>query len=165
MTEDSFNMQSFRHSIYLNKPVEKVYNLVGTASGLTKWFIGHAVYESPEGEKRKFDDYVVHGDEFEWDWLQKDLSITGRVLEAEKNSHFKFTFGNSFIVTITVKEVNERTLFTLAQEYVHDADKNNFAHINCCVCWGFFITNLKSVMEYGNDLRETLVQNEELVNR
>ncbi len=165
MTENNFTMQRFHHSIYLNKPVEDVYKLVGTASGMTKWFIGEAVYESPEGEKRKFDDYVHKGDEFQWQWLEKNLSITGRVLEAELNSHFKFTFGDSFIVTITVKEDNGRTIFTLIQEYSENAKQNDFAHINCCVCWGFFITNLKSVLEYGNDLRETISQNEELVNR
>jgi uncharacterized protein YndB with AHSA1/START domain len=165
MTEKSFNMERFQHSIYLNKPVEEVYSLVGTGSGLTKWFIGEAVYESPEGEKRKFDDYIHKGDEFEWEWLEKDLSITGTVLEAEIESLFKFTFGSLFIVTITVKEDSGRTLFTLMQEYSKDADKNDFAHINCCVCWGFFVTNLKSVMEFGNDLRETLSHSEELVNR
>lgn len=158
-------MERFSHSIYLDKPVNEVYRLVGTADGLTKWFIGESVYESPEGEKRKFDEYVHKGDEFDWRWLEKDLEITGKVLDAEINSSFKFTFGSTFIVTITVKEDKGRTLFTLIQEYEKNTEKNNFAYINCCVCWTFFITNLKSVIEHGNDLRETKVHNEELVNR
>jgi len=164
MTEKSFNMQSFHHSIYLNKPVEEIYKYIGTGNGLTKWFIGESVY-SYQGKTRKDDEYVVSGDEFKWDWLEKDLSIAGKVLEAEINKCFKFTFGKSFIVAIIVKEDKGRTLFTVEQEYAKEVAQNDFAHINCCVCWAFFITNLKSVIEFGNDLRETSVDNEELVNR
>lgn len=165
MTPDNFSMQKFHHSIYINKPVDEVYNLVGTASGFTKWFIGETVYESPEGEHRKFDEYAHKGDEFELRWLAKELYVTGKVLVANVNSEFKFTFGESFLVTITALEDNGRTLFTLLQEYSEGSAQNDFAHINCCVCWAFFITNLKSVLEFGNDLRETIADNEELVNR
>ena len=157
-------MQSFRHSIYLNKPVEEVYKYVGTGNGFTKWFIGKSVY-SFGGKTRNDDEYVKKGDAFKWDWLEKDLSITGKVLEAEINNSFKFTFGKSFIVAITVKEDKGRTLFALYQEYAKETNPDDFAHINCCVCWVFFITNLKSVIEFGHDLRETSVDNEELVNR
>ncbi len=165
MTEQSFNMQHFHHSIYLNKPVNEIYKLIGTATGLTKWFMGETVYESPEGEKRKFDDYVHKGDEFQWQWLEKDLSITGHILEAEINSRLKFTFGSSFMVTITLQEDSGRTLFNLTQQYHENIEPNDFAHINCCVCWAFFITNLKSVAEFDNDLRETEIHSDELVNR
>jgi len=164
MTENSFNMQSFRHGIYLDKPVEEVYKLIGTGNGLTKWFIGKSVYKH-NGAIRNDKEYVQSGDEFKWEWLEKDLSIDGKVLEAEINKIFQFTFGGSFIVTLTVKEDKGRTLFTLNQKYSPGAKSNDFAHINCCVCWAFFITNLKSVIEFGNDLRETLIDNEELVNR
>jgi uncharacterized protein YndB with AHSA1/START domain len=137
MTENNFSMQRFHHSIYLNLPLEEVYRLTATPLGITKWFIGEAVYESPEGEKRKFDEYVHAGDEFEWGWLEKDLSITGRVLEAAVNSHFKFSFGDSFVVTITVKEESGRTLFTLTQEYSENSEQNDFAHITAAYAGDF----------------------------
>ncbi len=164
MTENNFNMQSFRHSIYLDRPVEDVYKLIGTGNGLTKWFIGKSVYKH-NGTIMKDEQYIQSGDEFKWDWLEKDLSIEGKVLVAEENNKLKFTFGSTFIVTITVKAEKGKTLFTLYQEYLPGVKTNDFAHINCCVCWAFFITNLKSVIESGNDLRETQIDNEELVNR
>ncbi len=164
MTENSFNMNSFRHSIYLDKPVEEVYKYIGTGNGLTKWFIGNSVY-SAGGKKRGDSEYVMKGDEFNWNWLEKDFSVSGKVLDAEVNKMFKFTFGSIFIVTISVKAGSGRTLFTLEQEYAANTEKNDFAHINCCVCWAFFVTNLKSVIESGCDLRETQADMEELVNR
>jgi len=164
MNKNSFNMKSFRHSICLNKSVEDIYKLIGTGAGFTKWFIGKSVYDN-DGITRKDNKYVQSGDKFKWDWLEKDLSVTGKVLDAEVNNKFKFTFGSLFIVTISVKEDKGRTLFTLSQEYSPNSEANDITHINCCVCWVFFITNLKSVIEFGNDLRETQIDNEELVNR
>lgn len=165
MTENSFNMDSFHHSIYLNKPVNEVYKYAATANGFTKWFIGEAEFISAGGKNRGKDELVSEGDKYTFKWLAKDYSVTGEVQQVSENSSIRFTFGSSFIVTITVKEDTGRTLFTLKQEYNSSAAKNDFAHINCCVCWGFFVTNLKSVIEYGNDLRETLADSEELVNR
>lgn len=165
MTEKNFNMERFHHSIYLNKPAGEVYDLFGKAGGLTKWFIGESVYTTSSGKKRGDNEYIETSDENYWHWLAKDLSISGKVLEAAEGKKVKFTFGNAFIVSMEAKEDSGRTLFTLKQEYSGGGEKNDFAHINCCVCWAFFITNMKSVLEFGHDLRETLIDNEELVNR
>jgi uncharacterized protein YndB with AHSA1/START domain len=165
MNENSFNMQSFSHSVYLDKPVEKVFDYIAKCDGLSKWFIGVASYVSPEGTEREHDDYVQREDIYEWKWLKKNFSTKGEVLDVQKNELFGFTFGSLFNVTIVLKKDKGRTLFTLTQKYNADTIKDDFAHINCCVCWVFFITNLKSVIENGIDLRETLSNNEELVNR
>jgi uncharacterized protein YndB with AHSA1/START domain len=165
MTENNFNMERFHHSIYLDKPVSEVYKMAATPAGISKWFIGEAAYSAPDGITRKENDFIQEGDSYNWHWLAKDLSLKGKVLKAQKDNLVEFTFGNLFRVTITINEDKGRTIFTLAQQYVNGAVKNNFAYINCCVCWVFFITNLKSVLEYGNDLRETQIYNEELVNR
>jgi uncharacterized protein YndB with AHSA1/START domain len=165
MTEKNFSNESFFHSIYVNAPILEVYKTIASSGGLEKWFMGKADYTTGDGRQRAADETAVKGDKFSWHWLEKDLGITGTVLETVNNEKFSFTFGSRFEVTITVKENNNRTLVTLAQHYSKDAEHNDFAHINCCVCWGFFLVNLKSVMEFGNDLRETLVDDESLVNR
>ncbi len=41
----------------------------------------------------------------------------------------------------------------------------NLLILTAAFAGGFFLTNLKSVIEFGNDLREIIVDNEELVNR
>ena len=165
MNENNFSMDSFHHSIYLNKPLGEVFKYSATPKGFTKWFIGEAEFISSGGKRRGKDELVSAGDKYSFKWLAKDYSVTGEVLDISENSSIRFKFGTSFIVTITVKEDKGRTLFTLRQEYNSSAPKSDFAHINCCVCWAFFITNLKSVIEFGNDLRETQAESEELVNR
>ncbi|MEO8514553.1 MAG: SRPBCC domain-containing protein [Ignavibacteria bacterium] len=165
MTEKNFNNESFFHSIYLNAPLSVVYKIIASPGGIEKWFMGKAVYTDISGKVRQTDAAAQKGDTFSWHWLEKDLSITGKVLEADINENFSFTFGPTFEVTISVKEDNGRTLLTLSQKYTKGAEKNDFAHLNCCTCWVFFLTNLKSVIEHGQDLRETLVNDESLVNR
>ena len=167
MTEKNFNLQSFTHSIYLNKPVNEAFDFIALAGGFTKWFIGEASFVSPEGEKRSANDYVQREDNYELKWQNKDFSTKGIVLDVQKNELLSFTFGSLFNVTITLKGDNSRTLITLTQKYNEGAVPNDFAHINCCVCWVFFMTNLKSVIENGTDLRETSpgnAGNNELIN-
>ena len=165
MTEKNFSYDSFYHSVYLNSPPEDVYKITATSRGLCKWFMGQAVYTTRSGNLKAPEETAQKGDTFSWQWLEKDLSITGKVLDAVPNEKFAFTFGPSFEVVITMEEKKGRTLLTLTQTYAKGAAHNDFAHLNCCVCWGFFLTNLKSVIEYGNDLRETLDHDESLINR
>jgi uncharacterized protein YndB with AHSA1/START domain len=165
MTEHNFNKSEFHHSILLNIPVEKVYYYAATPEGICKWFLGEAIYKDSNGTRREPAVPAETGDTFIWKWLAKDLCIEGTILNTVKNEKFVFTFGKSFIITITLSVNDGRTMFTLQQEYTSGAVKNDFAFINCCVCWTFFLTNLKSAAEHGIDLRETLSHDESLVNR
>lgn len=158
-------MDEFYHSILLDIPLADAFEYAATAGGLGKWFIGKAEFVSQSGFPRKANEKGERGDRYLFNWLAKDLSAKGEVLEVYDNSLFKFSFGTSFIVTITVTAEGTRTLFTLKQQYKEGAEKNDFTHFNCCVCWGFFITNLKSVAEHRIDLRETVSNDEALVNR
>lgn len=165
MTENNFSSNGFHHSILLNSPVDKVYKAIASAKGLQSWFMGNAVFTGVSGNILSAEEPAQNNNTFKWNWLAKDLGITGKVLSTVKNEKFSFTFGSSFEVTITLKQSSKRTLLTLTQKYSPGARHNDFANINCCVCWVFFLTNLKSVLEHGNDLRETLVDDESLVNR
>lgn len=165
MTENNYNNTNFHHSILLKISIKEAYWYAASAIGLEKWFIGKAVYYDTYSVERPRGGTAKKNDTFSWYWLEKDLNIKGKVIDSVLNKKFSFTFGNSFEVTITLKESNGRTLFTLSQNYAPGAEQNDFAHINCCVCWGFFMVNLKSVAEFGNDLREINADDESLINR
>lgn len=164
MTEKNFNMYRFTHAIYLNAPAEKVYEYAATPSGIIKWFIGKAKYYYKDVNIRLGNEFAMKGDSFLWTWLNKDLELKGIVTEAEENKVFQFTFSPLYLVTLKFFPENGKTKLTLTQEYQESAVKNDFNYINCCVCWVFFLTNLKSVMEYGIDLREKEAMDEMLVN-
>lgn len=165
MTKDSFSLNEFYHSIYLAAPLSKVYSYAASAEGLSKWFMGTVKYILPVGAELESSQNVSQGCSYKWQWLEKDLEIEGKVLEAIEDNKVAFTFGISFEVRFSLESKGGRTIFTLHQKYIEGAEKNDFAHINCCSCWVFFLTNLKSVIENGIDLRETAERDDTLVNR
>lgn len=164
MTKDSFNRERFRHAVLVNASWDTVSDALLTASGFEKWFIGNASYTDSNGILCDSDELIHEGDNYKWHWLAKDFSVSGTILKINDDS-VSFTFGDSFIVDINFKELDGRILVTLEQKYAEGAMKNDFNYTNCCVCWVFFLTNLKSVLEHGADLREVASDNEELVNR
>lgn len=164
MTEKNFNMHRFTHAIYLNAPAELVFEYAATPSGIVKWFIGKAKYYYKDSNIRLGNDPAQKGDSFLWNWLNKDLELKGIVTESVINKVFQFTFSPLYIVTLEFHSGGNKTKLTLTQEYQESAVKNDFNYINCCACWVFFLTNLKSVIENGIDLREKDVNDDMLVN-
>ncbi|MBK9331286.1 MAG: SRPBCC domain-containing protein [Ignavibacteria bacterium] len=165
MTEKNFSSEEFSHGILLNASPEEVFTYLSTGTGISKWFIGSAKYYYGDKSIRLGNETAGKGDSFLWTWLNKDLELKGHVTGSEKGKSFGFTFGPSFLVDINLTESGKRSKLTLTQKYQDSAVKNEFAYINCCVCWVFFLTNLKSVIENNIDLRETEADNELLVNR
>lgn len=165
MTEDNFNSERFHHSILLNRTTDEVFSMFGMAGGLEQWFQGEAVYTAKDNGLRKRGKPIQNRDSFYWKWLAKDFSLPGMVLDVSPGKSAEFTFGSLFNIKMSVSSQNGRTLFTIEQWYINGVQKNDFAYINCCTCWVFFLTNLKSVLEHGIDLRETGSTDEALVNR
>lgn len=165
MTENNFNNNKFMHGIYIDSPVEKVFEYIATASGITKWFIGEAKYYYKNLNIRLGNQHMEKGDSYLWKWLNKNFEVKGLITESVENKLIQFTFSPLYFVTIFLTNKKGRTKLTLTQEYQPGAAKDEFNFINCCVCWVFFLTNLKSVVENGTDLREKTADDNELVNR
>jgi uncharacterized protein YndB with AHSA1/START domain len=164
MTEKNFNMDRFTHAIYLSAPAEKVYEYIATPAGIVKWFVGKAKYYYKDKNIRLGNETVKKGDTFLWNWQNKDLELKGIVTESVDNKEFQFTFSPLYIVTVEIQTEEDKTRLKLTQEYQGSAAKNDFNYINCCTCWVFFMTNLKSVIENGIDLREKDIRDEMMVN-
>jgi uncharacterized protein YndB with AHSA1/START domain len=154
MNEFKFSMTAFERGVLLDIPMDEAYKYAVTAEGIAKWFIGKAEYTAPDGHIRSGDELIQRGDKFNWDWVYKELSLEGDVLDANGKDYVKFTFGKTASVNIKLSEVDGRVLFNLTQESKPDNPMEEFSHINCYVCWTLFVLNLKSVAENGADLRE-----------
>lgn len=166
MNEENFNWKKFVRSVYLPVSPTEAYKLAATPEGITKWFIGKALYTSPGGLVRKYNEPAKTGDTYEWDWGYKDFKVTGKVLDTEENKNFAVTFGKSYRVEIIIEDAGaNRTLFKLVQEQMEGEEQDVFNYINCYGCWTFFLNNLRSVTEGGIDLREREFNLDELVNR
>lgn len=165
MTPEYFTWKEFTHAILLNTSVDAVYDMVATSDGLCKWFLGEASF-SNDGGRVNGGLIPEAGDYYHWKWLAKEHEVAGKVIDTEPGRMIKYTFGAAFYVSFTVSaDESGLTLLTLHQTCNDDVEFNEFNYVNCCVAWTFFMTNLKSVIEQGIDLRETRVSNEMLVNQ
>ncbi len=158
-------MEAFTHAIYINAACEKVFSYIATSSGISKWFMGNASYYYGNSSIRLGEAVAEKGDSYLWKWKNKEHELKGIVTASEKDKCFQFTFSPLYIVTIKLStNISGKTLLTLSQKYQESAVKDDFNYINCCACWVFFLTNLKSVIEHGIDLRETNEDDGILVN-
>lgn len=165
MTPEYFTWKEFTHAILLNASTDEVFDFVGTSNGLCKWFLGDAVFTN-DGGKVNGGLIPEAGDYYHWKWLAKTHEVAGKVIATDPGHKVKYTFGAAYFVTFTITaEEKGLTRLTLRQQCNEDVEFNEFNYINCCIAWTFFLTNLKSVMEQGIDLRETRITSEMLVNQ
>lgn len=159
-----FNKNFFIRKICINKSIEKVYNLIATAGGLSKWFIDKAEFLNNDFI-RKEPEFPLPGDKYKIYWLYKDYSSDGEVIEVQKNNVFKFTFGDAGIVTISLTEEGSKTLVELKQENYPGKEYDHDSYVNCYACWTFYLANLKSVLEKNYDMRDRDYYTEGFVNK
>jgi hypothetical protein len=174
MTPDNFSWKEFRHSIIIDSTIDRVFEFVSTSAGICDWFISECEYVSSDGIIKDKNEIAAEGDKFIWKWLNKDLKIEGKVLNSIIPERFEFTFGPMYEVCINLSEdetgvrveLNQKrkNVFSPVSE-TRDISNEDFNFLNCCVCWVFFLTNLKSVIEFGIDLREKNVRDEMLINQ
>ncbi len=164
MTEDNFNWSTFTHAIRINAGIDEVYAMLSTAHGLERWFQGTAQCTDVEGQERGPHQPMLTGDKFHWNWLAKDYTLYGQIIKSEAGKSVTFTFGPMFEVRWQVVKDGHKCRVELSQWYAKGQEENKFRYLNCAVCWVFFLTNLKSVLEHSHDLRETETADQMLVN-
>ena len=164
MTPQSFTKEQFSHGLLLDISIDQAWSYIASPEGLTSWFLGKTSYTGPDGEIRQAHHSVQKGDQYYWEW-QKQHSVEGIVLDLVEEEFFAVTFGTDFTVEFRLSQEGNRTRIVLTQLNANPNKSNEFRFINCCVCWAFFLTNLKSMAEGGKDLREVDVEEEILVNQ
>ena len=164
MTPQSFNMHRFEHSIVLDTRKDILFHCIASGDGLGKWFLGNAEFIH-EGNIIDPAIHPVSGDFYQWQWLAKSFSSKGKVIEIKDGESVAYTFGPEFKVRFHISAVGNRYKLQLIQTVETDISSDPFGYFNCCVCWVFFLTNLKSVLENKIDLREKEIDDEVLVNR
>jgi uncharacterized protein YndB with AHSA1/START domain len=163
MSDFSYDWTRFERRIFINAEPEAVFRAWAVPANIVRWFIASAEYVAQDGTPRPAKDVVMAGDTYQWHWHQ-DLSSQGTILEVLENEKLVFTFGDKepgsdekIIVTVEVTpEQDGVTLLRLVQENMADTPQAHVSwHMQCNLGWSFFMTNLKGLLEYGVDLRET----------
>ena len=155
------NWSTFTLTGNYTAPVSEIYRVWATQKGIEKWFLRKAVFLTPEGARLADDAYIQAGDTYEWFWHGFDDTVaeTGHILEANGKDFLRFTFTAGCIVTIRIYTRESETLVELTQsEIPQESDPAKNLYVQCSHGWLFYLTNLKSYLEGGIDLRNKTVK-------
>jgi len=156
-----YDWTKFSKAVFIKAPKESVYRSWVNSSEILKWYVAESTLISKDGVTRKSGEDMQISDTYRWKWHQ-DHSVEGTVLDLVENEQIKFTFGKDqtrpneeIIVNILLREQHQITELTLEQTNMADTAEGHLSwHLSCNLGWSFFLTNLKSYIEFGNDLRE-----------
>ncbi len=151
---EAYDWSKFEINYFYPASLEKVFQAWSTCHGLKSFFIGSIDVTNGAGIKRSDDECFQNGDRYAWRW-RHDFSAAGLILDSKQNEQVQFSFG-SMTVTVRMKRVADATWLQLTQTNIPtDSRGQVFSHMNCYLCWTFFLTNLKSVLMQGIDLRDS----------
>ena len=128
----------------------------GTAEGLEHWFLRKAAFKDAAGNLRAPGDILQEGDTYEWLWHGYPDSVMekGTVLKANGKDRFVFTFSLKSPVTISIYQEAGETIIQLVESDLPTDEETRLQHfVGDSKGWIFYLTNLKSVLEGGLDLR------------
>ena len=151
MNQKCFDWTQFTISFYYDVDIQTLYKKWATSDGLESFFIEKAIFKNQDSVIRKRNELIGVGDSYEWIW-RHHYETSGQVLEAKENKRLAFTFG-SMDFSLDFKTTSKGSLLLLHQKNIADENKV-MGHLNCRSCWIFFLTNLKSILITGVDLRD-----------
>ena len=149
----SYDWSQFHVRMYYLAPLEQVFQYFATAAGLEAFFIYKAIHTAADGTLRRSDELVHTGDDYHWTYVHH-FEHGGKFLLVKPNSLVRFTFG-TMTVDIHFRDVGEATEVDLHQTNCATEDPDRaWQHVNCRSCWIYFMTNLRSVLAGGPDIRD-----------
>lgn len=156
MSSQHVNWSSFSLRVNIDKESQQIYDCWTSQQGLESWFLREAVFTGPGGKQRQKNEPVQKGDTYAWRWhgYPDEVTETGTVLEANGKDRFTFTFSLKCPVTIRIYPEAGEMIVELTESGLPTDDKTRAAHfVGDSRGWIFYLTNLKSVLEGGLDLR------------
>lgn len=165
-----YNWTSFKKRIDIKVPVADVYRMWVTSAGVEQWFLQRCTYRNAAGEPLAADAAAEKGNGFDWQWYAwPDDVLKGTMLEANGYDSLSFTFGQEgaadMICTVKIYAEQGATICEIVQDNIPTDDKNKSSyHLGCSMGWTFYLTNIKSILEGGIDLRNKNVALKSVLN-
>lgn len=150
---DDYDWTQFHVHMYYLAPFDEVFRRFSTADGLASFYIDRAEHTAPDGRPRASDEPFQTGDTYHWTYLH-DFAHGGTIEAMDPGRRVRFTFGEA-TVEIRFRELEGATEVDLHQTGCPTEDPGRaWMHLNCRSCWIYFLTNLRSVLASGVDLRD-----------
>lgn len=153
---EEINWSRFVVRMDVNASPKALYAAWATRAGIESWFLRLSEYRAADGTMRAKNEPVQKGDTYKWMWYGwPDETVEyGKVLDCNDKDYFRFSFGKAGNCTIRIYKEQGETIVEIVQEDIPDDDTGKHTwYAGCKTGWTYYLTNLKSVYQAGNDLR------------
>ena len=153
---NTINWNKFTVRIDVNAPVEKLYAAWATRAGIESWFLRVSEYKTVDGRIRADDEIVQKGDTYKWLWhgWPDETVEYGTILDCNGKDFLHFSFGKAGNCTVRVYKDRGETIVEILQNDIPDDETGKQTwHVGCKTGWTYYLANLKSVYQFGTDLR------------
>ena len=147
--------------VYVRAHPARLFEAWATGPGLLRWLLKAAAFRAPQEQLPRPDAAARTGDAYRWTWRSAGRVAEGRILAADWPERIEFTLGPAGKCRVSLTPDGELTLVEVVQSDVPDAA----TYLEWSNAWTFHLTNLKSVLEGGPDLREADPDRTDVVNR
>jgi uncharacterized protein YndB with AHSA1/START domain len=153
MEQTKRDWSKFELRITIHASLDKLYAYWTQQHLIEQWFLERADFVKTNDEKRERNESIEKGDIYNWKWFGSDVLATGEVLMTNGRDELQFQFfGNQ--VTIRFYVFEDENMVELTQSEIElDEDSLHNNYVGCTRGWTFYLTNLKSILEGGIDLR------------
>jgi hypothetical protein len=154
LTEADFSQ--FKLRVNIKTSIENVYKAWATSSGSNSWFLGNMIFTDENGVARPVDSLAQVKDKYTCfvNCQSDQVMAKGEVLKANGKNLFSFSFSKGCPVTISIYTEHNETIVELIESNLPtDEDTIKKHYVGDSKGWIFFLTNMKSVLEGGLDLR------------
>ncbi len=151
---ENFDWTRFTLKVAIQVPLSAIYDAWTKSSELEKWFLKEAKNFDTKHQLISKEAPVAKDYNYEWSWFLYDGIEKGKITEANGQDFLQFTFADECLVDIQLNAQDDFVVVTLTQKNIPTDDKSKKdIRLGCDSGWSFFLVNLKSVYEHGNDLR------------
>ncbi len=151
-----YNWRRFVVRIPINASKQTLYDAWTSQRAIEHWFLRRAEFKNPSGQLRGPYEVVQEGDTYEWRWhgWPDEVQERGKILSCNGRDNFQFSFGEAGNCSVTIKSELGQCIIELEQTEIPTSEKGmHDYHVGCKTGWTFHLTNMKSILEGGRDLR------------
>lgn len=161
-----YDWNEFTLRVNVNASETDIYKAWATQDGLEKWFLSKAEFTQPDRNLRERNSFIQKDDSYVWNWHgYADYIGTGEVLRTNEKDLLEFTFTGGCVVRVRIKQEKGETICELTQKMPQELiEDKQYYYIECGKGWTYYLTNLKSVLEGGLDLRNKNCELSKVVN-
>lgn len=162
-----FDWSRFTVRINVNSSIENLYRAWASRDGIEYWFLRLSEYKDASGKPRSGEELVQTGDTYKWLWFgYPDETVEhGSILDCNGRDFIKFSFGKAGNCSVRIYPDHGETIVELVQDNIPTDEKSmQYYHVGCKTGWTFYLANMKSLYEGGNDLRNRNEKLQEMLN-